>query len=133
VVQIAFQYSLFTGGLGFHAGADRIGASVIPASSHTNAAEQVMIMPPDNLRFCRIDPTFHEDLSSCNSMPLHVSANLFEVDVMQDPDPLPLCLILVKMTGRMFHDRAGCKAVADEVLIFNMAPDQGDADLPVHG
>jgi phenylacetate-CoA ligase len=44
VVQIAFQYSLFTGGLGFHYGAERIGASVIPASSHTNAAEQVMIM-----------------------------------------------------------------------------------------
>jgi phenylacetate-CoA ligase len=44
VVQIAFQYSLFTGGLGFHYGAERIGASVIPASSHTNATEQVMIM-----------------------------------------------------------------------------------------
>jgi phenylacetate-CoA ligase len=44
VVQIAFQYSLFTGGLGFHSGAERIGASVIPASSHTNAAEQIMIM-----------------------------------------------------------------------------------------
>jgi len=44
IVQIAFQYSLFTGGLGFHYGAERIGASVIPASSHTNAAEQVMIM-----------------------------------------------------------------------------------------
>ena len=32
VVQIAFGYSLFTGGFGFHQGAEAIGASVIPAS-----------------------------------------------------------------------------------------------------
>ncbi len=33
VVQIAYHYDLFTGGFGFHQGAERIGASVIPASS----------------------------------------------------------------------------------------------------
>ncbi len=43
VVQVAFGYGLFTGGLGFHYGAERIGASVIPAS--TAALEkQVLIM-----------------------------------------------------------------------------------------
>jgi phenylacetate-CoA ligase len=43
VVQVAFGYGLFTGGLGFHYGAERIGASVIPAS--TGALEkQVLIM-----------------------------------------------------------------------------------------
>ena len=40
-VQIAFNYGLFTGGLGFHYGAERIGASVIPASSGRNVREQV--------------------------------------------------------------------------------------------
>ncbi len=44
VVQIAFNYGLFTGGLGFHYGAERIGASVIPASTGRNVREQVMIM-----------------------------------------------------------------------------------------
>jgi phenylacetate-CoA ligase len=44
VVQIAFNYGLFTGGLGFHYGAERIGASVIPASTGRNVHEQVMIM-----------------------------------------------------------------------------------------
>jgi phenylacetate-CoA ligase len=44
VVQIAFNYGLFTGGLGFHYGAERIGASVIPVSSGRNVREQVMIM-----------------------------------------------------------------------------------------
>jgi phenylacetate-CoA ligase len=44
VVQIAFSYGLFTGGLGFHYGAERIGASVIPASASTNAREQNLIM-----------------------------------------------------------------------------------------
>jgi phenylacetate-CoA ligase len=43
VIQVAFTYGLFTGGLGFHYGAERIGASVIPAS--TGALEkQVLIM-----------------------------------------------------------------------------------------
>jgi phenylacetate-CoA ligase len=44
VVQIAFNYGLFTGGLGFHYGAERVGASVIPASSGKNVREQIMIM-----------------------------------------------------------------------------------------
>jgi phenylacetate-CoA ligase len=44
VIQIAFNYGLFTGGLGFHYGAELIGASVIPASSGRNVREQVMIM-----------------------------------------------------------------------------------------
>ena len=44
VVQVAFNYGLFAGGLGFHYGAERIGASVIPASSARNVREQVMIM-----------------------------------------------------------------------------------------
>lgn len=33
VVQIAFTYGLFSGGFGLHAGAERIGASVVPASA----------------------------------------------------------------------------------------------------
>jgi phenylacetate-CoA ligase len=33
VVQIAFNYGLFTGGFGHHYGAEKIGASVIPASA----------------------------------------------------------------------------------------------------
>jgi phenylacetate-CoA ligase len=43
VVQIAFDYGLFTGGLGFHEGAQRLGAAVIPASGG-NSRRQVMIM-----------------------------------------------------------------------------------------
>jgi len=44
VVQIAYSYSLFTGGLGYHFGAEKIGASVIPASSHGNLRDQLVIM-----------------------------------------------------------------------------------------
>jgi phenylacetate-CoA ligase len=43
VVQIAFGYGLFTGGFGYHYGAERLGASVIPASSGSTR-RQVMIM-----------------------------------------------------------------------------------------
>jgi phenylacetate-CoA ligase len=44
VVQVSFTYGLFTGGLGFHFGAEKIGASVIPASSHGNLSDQITIM-----------------------------------------------------------------------------------------
>jgi len=43
VVQIAFGYGLFTGAFGLHYGAERLGASVIPASSG-NTARQIRIM-----------------------------------------------------------------------------------------
>jgi phenylacetate-CoA ligase len=43
VVQIAFRYGLMTGGFGFHAASELIGASVIPADIG-NTADQVMIM-----------------------------------------------------------------------------------------
>jgi phenylacetate-CoA ligase len=43
IVQIAFDYGLFTGALGLHYGAERIGASVIPISS-VNTRRQLKIM-----------------------------------------------------------------------------------------
>jgi phenylacetate-CoA ligase len=43
-IQIAYQYSLFTGGFGFHQGAERLGASVIPASSVVTLERQIEIM-----------------------------------------------------------------------------------------
>ena len=43
VVQIAFGYGMFTGAFGLHYGAERIGASVIPASSG-NTERQIQIM-----------------------------------------------------------------------------------------
>lgn len=43
VVQIAFNYGLFTGGFGFHYGAELLGASVIPSSSG-NTRRQIQIM-----------------------------------------------------------------------------------------
>jgi phenylacetate-CoA ligase len=43
VVQISFNYGLFTGGFGLHGGAERLGASVIPVSSG-NTKRQIQIM-----------------------------------------------------------------------------------------
>jgi phenylacetate-CoA ligase len=43
VVQIAYGYGLFTGGLGLHYGAERLGATVIPISGG-NTKRQVMLM-----------------------------------------------------------------------------------------
>ncbi|MBQ9544182.1 MAG: phenylacetate--CoA ligase [Clostridia bacterium] len=43
LVQISYGYGLFTGGLGAHGGAERIGATVIPTSSG-NTANQIQTM-----------------------------------------------------------------------------------------
>ncbi len=43
VVQISYGYGLFTGGLGAHYGAERVGASVIPMSGG-NTTRQLMLM-----------------------------------------------------------------------------------------
>lgn len=43
VIHVAFGYGLFTGGLGLHYGAERIGASVIPMSSG-NTTRQAMLI-----------------------------------------------------------------------------------------
>lgn len=43
VIHIAYGYGLFTGGLGFHYGAERLGASAIPVSGG-NTKRQIMIM-----------------------------------------------------------------------------------------
>ncbi|MGD9611853.1 MAG: phenylacetate--CoA ligase family protein [Kiritimatiellia bacterium] len=43
VVQIAYGYGLFTGGLGMHYGAERLGAAALPMSSG-NTEKQIMLM-----------------------------------------------------------------------------------------
>src|SRR5690606_35570155 len=43
VIQVAYGYGLFTGGLGVHYGAERVGASVIPISGG-NTKRQAMLM-----------------------------------------------------------------------------------------
>ena len=43
VVQVTYGYGLFTGGLGLHQGASKVGAQVIPMSSG-NTARQIMLM-----------------------------------------------------------------------------------------
>lgn len=43
VVQVAYGYGLFTGGLGLHYGAERLGAKVIPASAG-NTKRQIKLM-----------------------------------------------------------------------------------------
>lgn len=43
IIQVAYGYGLFTGGLGVHYGAERVGATVVPISGG-NTKRQIMIM-----------------------------------------------------------------------------------------
>ncbi len=43
MLHVAFGYGLFTGGLGFHDGAERIGMTVVPASSGSTARHNLLL------------------------------------------------------------------------------------------
>jgi phenylacetate-CoA ligase len=57
VVQISFDYGLFTGALGFHYGAEKIGATVIPCS-RLSAEKQIAIMRNYRTTVLVCTPTF---------------------------------------------------------------------------
>jgi phenylacetate-CoA ligase len=52
VVHVAFTYGLFTGGFGFHYGAERIGAAVIPASSGQTKRQILLIQDLGSTAIC---------------------------------------------------------------------------------
>lgn len=77
IVQNAFGYGLFTGGLGAHIGAERIGAAVIPVSGG-NTKRQIMFMQD-----------FGTTLLSCTpSYALFLGETMRDMGI--DPDSLPL-------------------------------------------
>ena len=52
LLHIAFGYGLFTGGLGFHDGAERIGMTVVPASSGNTARHQLLLQDLTPVGIC---------------------------------------------------------------------------------
>jgi len=65
IIQISFPYGLFTGGIGFHYGAEKIGASVIPGSS-ADIEDQLLIMRDYRTTVCVCAPTFAAQI--CETM-----------------------------------------------------------------
>lgn len=63
VVQIAFPFNLFTGGFGFHQGAEKIGASVIPSST-SPPEKQIMIMKDFKTTVLLCAPSYAVNIAS---------------------------------------------------------------------
>ena len=57
MVQITYGYGLFTGGLGFHGGAERLGCTVIPVSAGMTA-RQVRIIDEFRPRMIAVTPSY---------------------------------------------------------------------------
>ena len=57
MVQITYGYGLFTGGLGFHGGAERLGCTVIPVSGGLTA-RQVQIIDEFKPRMIAVTPSY---------------------------------------------------------------------------
>jgi phenylacetate-CoA ligase len=77
VIQIAYGYGLFTGGLGAHYGAESLGATVVPASGG-HADRQIMLMKDFGVTAMCCTPTYF----------LHLIERAAEMDV--DIRELPL-------------------------------------------
>lgn len=82
IVQVCYGYGLFTGGLGLHGGAERIGATVIPASTGNTARQITMLQDYGSTMLC-CTPSYAlyigETLEK-NHIPLstiHLKAGLF--------------------------------------------------------
>ena len=82
VIQIAYGYGLFTGGLGTHYGAEKIGASVIPVSGG-NTSLQVQIMKDFGTTLLACTPSYElymaEELEEAGIKPgeLKLKAGVF--------------------------------------------------------
>ncbi|HYB41347.1 MAG TPA: phenylacetate--CoA ligase [Candidatus Methylomirabilis sp.] len=57
MIQIAYGYGLFTGGLGFHDGAEHMGLTVVPASTG-NTARQILLLQDFQPRGLACTPSF---------------------------------------------------------------------------
>ena len=74
IVQIAFDYGLFTGAFGLHYGAERIGASVIPISSG-DTKRQVKLMQDFKTTALICTPTFALSIADAiSTMGINVNA-----------------------------------------------------------
>ncbi len=58
IVQIAFGYGITTGGLGFHMGAERLGAAVLPTSNTLSPAQQLFDLKELNVGMLLCTPSF---------------------------------------------------------------------------
>ncbi len=77
VIQVAYGYGLFTGGLGVHYGSERIGATVVPISGG-NTKKQIKLLKD-----------FETTVLACTpSYSLYISEVLEEMNI--DPKDLPL-------------------------------------------
>jgi len=72
VIQVSYGYGLFTGGLGAHYGAERLGASVIPTSGG-NTKRQIMLMQDFGTTVLTCTPSYalfmHEIMEEMNVKP----------------------------------------------------------------
>ncbi|MBS1369326.1 MAG: phenylacetate--CoA ligase [Lentisphaeria bacterium] len=62
IVQVSFGYGLFTGGFGLHAGIERVGAAVLPASSG-NTQRQILLLEDAGINTLICTPSYALNLA----------------------------------------------------------------------
>ncbi len=64
IIQNSYGYGLFTGGLGIHGGAERLGASIIPMSSG-NTQKQIMFLQDFGSTHLTCTPSYAQYIGQC--------------------------------------------------------------------
>jgi phenylacetate-CoA ligase len=83
VVQIAYNYNLFTGGFGFHQGAEQIGACVIPSSFTKMPEHQVTIMKDFKTTALICSPSYALQLAyTIEEMGIHPEALFLKIGLL---------------------------------------------------
>ena len=95
VIQVAYGYGLFTGGLGVHYGAERVGASVIPISGG-NTKRQAMLMRDFGTTVLACTPSYA----------LHLAETIDEMGIKRDE---------LKLTNGIFGAEPWSEALRKEL------------------
>lgn len=94
VFQVAVNYGLFTGGLGFHYAAELVGASVVPISGG-NTARQVMLMKDFGTTAMIITPSYS----------LHLAETMREIGVKPEDTALESIFCGAETWSDRMHDQ----------------------------
>jgi len=81
-VQIAFDYSMVTGAFGFHYGAEKLGASVIPSSSNSDMKKQIVLMKDYKSSVLLSTPSYAMNLiATLKEMEIHPDKLNFKIGI----------------------------------------------------
>jgi phenylacetate-CoA ligase len=144
VVHNAYGYGLFTGGLGFHQGAERLGATVVPVSGGLTARQVVLLRDLRAQVLC-CTPSYALHIAESGASDLCLEVGMFGAEPWSEEmraqleSRLGLAALNVYglseivgpgVSAECLEGRAGSHVQEDHFLVEVIDPERGDAVPP---